>query len=91
MQQHRRRSVPKLDSVQRRVILLIGLLSIVAAACGSSDPGVTAVGSQRTGGGLIPTESTQPGDTVPIEPVYEVIEGIVDFAASLSSEPITVR
>lgn len=79
--------MPKLDNVQRRVILLIGLLAIVAAACGSSEPGVIAVGSQRTGGGLIPTESTQPGDTVPIEPVYEVIEGVVDFGEAGPQHP----
>jgi len=73
--------------VQRRVILLSGLLAIVAAACGASNPGVIAVGSQRTGGGLIPTESTQPGDTVPVERVYEVIEGVVDFGEAGPQHP----
>ena len=82
-----RRRVPKLANVQRRVILLTGLLAIVAAACGTTDPGVTAVGSQRDGGGLIPTESTQPGDTVPVERTYEVIDGVVDFGEKGPQHP----
>lgn len=62
-------------------------MAIVAAACGTSDPGVIAVGSQRTGGGLIPTESTQPGDTVPLSRTYEVIEGVVDFGEAGPQHP----
>ncbi len=77
----------KLDNVQRRVILLIGLLANVAAGCGAKDPGVTAVGSQRDSGGFIPTESTQPGDTVPPERTYEVIDGVVDFGEAGPQHP----
>ena len=73
--------------VQRRLILLTGLLAIVAAACGATNPGVTAVGSQRDGGGLIVTESTQPGDTVPVERTYEVIDGVVDFGEAGPQHP----
>jgi len=79
--------VPKLANVQRRLILLTGLLAIVAAACGATNPGVTAVGSQRNGGGLIPTESTQPGDTIPVERTYEVIDGVVDFGEAGPQHP----
>ena len=79
--------VPKLANVQRRVILLTGLLAIAAAACGTTDSGVTAVGSQRDGGGLIPTESTQPGDTVPVERTYTVIDGVVDFGEAGPQHP----
>ena len=69
------------------MILLISLFALVAAACGSSDPGVTAVDSQRNGGGLIQTESTQPGDTVPPERTYEVIDGVVDFGEAGPQHP----
>ncbi len=79
--------VPKLANVQRRLILLTGLIGIVAAACGATDQGVTAVGSQRDGGALIPTESTQPGDTVPVEQNYEVIDGVVDFGEKGPQHP----
>ena len=79
--------VPKLANVQRRVILLTGLLAIAAAACGATDSGVTAVGSQRDSGGLIPTESTQPGDTVPVERTYDVIDGVVDFGEAGPQHP----
>lgn len=79
--------VPKLANVQHRLTLLTGLLAIVAAACGSTDSGVTAVGSQRDGGGLIPTESTQPGDTVPVEREYEVVDGVVDFGEAGPQHP----
>ncbi len=79
--------MPKLPNVQRRVILLISLFALVAAACGSSDPGVTAVGSQKNGGGLIQTESTQPGDTVPPERTYEVTDGVVDFGEAGPQHP----
>ena len=79
--------MPKLPNVQRRVILLISLFALTATACGSAEPGVTAVGSQRTGGGLIPTESTQPGDTLPPERTYEVIEGVVDFGEAGPQHP----
>lgn len=79
--------MPKLRYVQRRAILLLSSLSIIAAACGTSEPGVTAVDSQRTGGGLIPTESTQPGDTIPPEREYEVIDGVVDFGEAGPQHP----
>ena len=79
--------MPKLDNVQRRLTLLTGLLAIVATACGASDPGVTAVGSQRDGGVLIPTESTQPGDTIPVEREYALIEGVVDFGEAGPQHP----
>ncbi len=73
--------------MQRRVILLTGLFAIVAAACGTTDPGVTAVGSQRNGGGLIPTESTQPGDTLPPTRNYDIIDGVVDFGEAGPQHP----
>ncbi|MBI4884704.1 MAG: hypothetical protein HY826_11705 [Actinobacteria bacterium] len=73
--------------MQRRLPISLGLLAIVAAACGGASPGVTAVGSQRDGGGLIPTESTQPGDTIPVEPTYEVVDGVVDFGEAGPTHP----
>lgn len=73
--------------MRTRLIGLVGLLAIVTAACGASDPGVIATRSrQDTGGGggqLFPTDSTVPGDPVPTpEPAYEVIPGVVDFGGS---------
>lgn len=72
--------------MRTRLIALVGLLAIVTAACGASDPGVVATRSRQdtgTGGQLFPTDSTLPGDTVPApEPVYDIVPGVVDFGSS---------
>lgn len=76
--------------VRTRVVGLIGLLSIVTVACGAADPGVSATRSRQGGGGggqLIPTETTQPGGTVPpVDRTYEIIPGVVDFGSSKDSQ-----
>lgn len=77
--------------VRTRVVGLIGLLSIVTVACGAADPGVSATRSRQGGGGgggqLIPTETTQPGGTVPpVDRTYEIIPGVVDFGSSKDAQ-----
>ena len=77
--------------VRTRVVGLIGLLLVVTVACGAADPGVTATRSRQggaAGGQLFPTETTQPGDTVPpVDRTYEIIPGVVDFGASKDRAP----
>ena len=72
--------------MRTRLVGLVGLLAIVTAACGASDPGVTATRSRQGSGGggeLFPTDSTVPGGSVPApEPVYEIIPNVVDFGDS---------
>ena len=71
--------------VRSRVMGLVGVLAVFAVGCGAADPGVTATRSRAGGGGsagggeLIPTDSTVPGGTVPVEPVYDIIPGVVSF------------
>ncbi len=67
-----------------RLVSLLGVAAIILAACGVSDPGVTATQSQQSGanGQLFPTQPTQPGEKPTVEePTYDVIPNVVNFGA----------
>ena len=59
------------------------ILALATTSCGAGDAGVRAVqsGQGGPGGGLFPTEQgNTPDDTTPTaEPVYSVVDGVVDF------------
>ncbi|HAP76429.1 MAG TPA: hypothetical protein DCR14_10135 [Acidimicrobiaceae bacterium] len=66
--------------VRRRALVPFLSMALLASACGAGESGVTALDSRSNGGGLFPTpESTVPGQDVPVERTYEVIDGVVDF------------
>lgn len=75
-----------LQNVRARVMGLVGVLAVFAVGCGATDPGVTATrsraGGDDGGGQLIPTDTTVPGATVPVEPVFTVIPGVIDFGST---------
>jgi predicted metalloprotease len=76
-----------IPNVRARVMGLVGVLAVFMVGCGAADPGVTATRSRAGAGGggggqLIPTESTVTGETVPVEPTYEIIPNVVDFGSS---------
>jgi predicted metalloprotease len=72
------------------VLALVAVVGLAVAACGTTDAGVIATRS-RTGegsGGLFPTDTLAPGDTLPAqEPDYPVQDGVVDFGEAGPQHP----
>ena len=66
------------------------MVAVVAAACGATDPGVSATQSRLSDGDgqLFPTDTTVAGDDpAPVEPTYDIIPGVVDFGADKPAQP----
>jgi len=55
------------------------VLGLATAACGAQGAGVTATQSRQNGSGA---GQLFPGDTLPFEPNYDVVAGVVDFGGS---------
>ena len=69
---------------------LVGMVAVVAAACGATDPGVSATQSRLSDGDgqLFPTDTTVAGDDpAPVEPTYDIIPGVVGFGADKPAQP----
>ncbi|MEQ1701390.1 MAG: neutral zinc metallopeptidase [Ilumatobacteraceae bacterium] len=65
--------------MRTRLIAFVGLLAMVTAACGASNPGVVATGSRQDAGGGQLFPDSNGGSTPAPDPVYEIIPDVVDF------------
>ena len=71
--------------MRARLVGLLVVAAVTAAACGVAEPGVTATQSQQSGsnGQLFPAQPNQPNESPTVEePTFEVIPDVVNFGAN---------